>query len=1147
VWQTGYGTSVPEKGGQMSTLLINYFMLELFSRLGGDLTNLLLLFLCLLLLGLILSLNIARKRQEKQLIHQEENLQWLLEEMKDYAIYLLDINGRVSSWNSGAKQIKGYDSEEIIGQHFSGFYIAADIAQGKPEKLLKAAAKFGRFEEKGWRVRKDGSLFWANVVITALRDQAGNLKGFVQVTQDISVTEITEDELNQTLKELSEIKYALEKAAIVVRTDTQGIIQYANDKFCEISQYSRAELIGQNHRLLFSGYHSPEFFRNLWQTVSRGEIWQGEVKNKAKNGSYYWVDMVIVPLLDKQEKPWQYLAIKTDITQRKNAEEALRESEARFRTLTDVTVEGIVIHQQGKIIDANPTFVRLFGYQLEEIMGMSAEDFLTAESLPVMLANMKSGEEKPYQMTGLRKDGSTFSIEVIGKDYNYKGANMRVASARDITDHQKTEEALKASEQKFRATFNQAAVGMAHVDINGQWLEVNQKLCDIVGYSPEELLSKNFQDITYPDDLDTDLDYARRVLAQEIETYSIEKRYIRKDGSLVWINLTGSLVRNDANEPQYFIAVVEDISVRKQVEAELKSRARQQEAIAYLGQQALSGLELSALMDETVTLIAQTLEVEYCKILELLKEGDSLLLRSGVGWQSGLVGNAILSKGLNSQAGYTLISQEPVVVTDLRQETRFNQPQLLIEHDVISGISVIIPGKNRPWGVLGTYSTKQRRFTQDDIYFFQAAANILAEAIDRSNLYEEQCKALTQAQEANRLKDEFLAVVSHELRTPLNSILGWAQMLRSRKLNEAMVGKALETIERNAKQQVNLIDDILDISRIIRGKIRLEIQPVNLAEVIRETIETVKPAVTAKGIQLKSIIDEQVGQVAGDLSRLHQIVTNLLSNAVKFTADGGQVEIKLGLEERGEGNKQKECVSPNFPYSMSYALITVRDTGKGISAEFLPHVFEGFRQEDGSITRAFGGIGLGLTIVRRLVELHGGSIHAFSEGAGKGATFTVRLPLFKGTEINEIGTRDRRFISPFSASISLVPLSGLRILVVDDDVDSSELVANILLQYGAMVKTAASAAEALEIIERLKPDVLVSDIGMPGEDGYSLIRKVRQRSVERGRDILAIALTAFARDEDRKMAIKAGFQMHVSKPIEPEKLATAIANLMSNY
>lgn len=377
--------------------------------------------------------------------------------------------------------------------------------------------------------------------------------------------------------------------------------------------------------------------------------------------------------------------------------------------------------------------------------------------------------------------------------------------------------------------------------------------------------------------------------------------------------------------------------------------------------------------------------------------------------------------------------------------------------------------------------------------------------------------ARAEAQEANCIKDEFLAIVSHELRTPLNSILGWSQMLSNRKMSEATLAKALETIRRNAKLQGQLIDDILDISRIVQGKIQLNTRPIHLITVINAVIENIRPTAEIKGIQVESLFDPEGGQIVGDPVRLQQIVWNLLSNAVKFTPSSGRIEVRL------------ESVD-------SMAQITVKDTGKGISADVLPYIFERFRQAEPATTRLYGGLGLGLAIVRYLVEMHSGTVYAASEGEGKGATFTVQFPLMESQKVLPLDEK------PLVLD-HLPSLDGLRVLVVDDQTDTLELIAFILSEYGADVRTAESAAEAFDAIAQSVPDILISDIGMPEEDGYSLLARIRTLPAEQGGLLPAIALTAFAREEERTFALKAGFSRHVPKPVEPAELVIVVANL----
>lgn len=397
---------------------------------------------------------------------------------------------------------------------------------------------------------------------------------------------------------------------------------------------------------------------------------------------------------------------------------------------------------------------------------------------------------------------------------------------------------------------------------------------------------------------------------------------------------------------------------------------------------------------------------------------------------------------------------------------------------------------------------------------------------ERAQLLEREQEARSAAEAANRMKDEFLATLSHELRSPLNAMLGWTRLLNTRKFDEATTARAMETIERSAKSQAQLVEDLLDVSRIIQGKLRLNVRPIGLVSVIEAALETVRPAADAKEIQLQSALDRTAGPVAGDSDRLQQVVWNLLSNAIKFTPKGGLVQILL------------ECVN-------SYVEITVTDTGKGISREFVPYVFERFRQADSSTTRTYSGLGLGLAIVRHLVELHGGTVHAESQGEGKGATFKVRLPLVKESRTREQQAKKENMAPVLLCTSTPLPiLDGLQILVVDDEADTREFLVAAVEMCGAEVIAVSSAIEAIEVISQHRFDVLVSDVGMPEEDGYSLIRKVRKLPKEQGGDIPAVALTAYAREEDRMRSLSQGFQMHLSKPVEPDKLATVIAGLV---
>jgi PAS domain S-box-containing protein len=404
-------------------------------------------------------------------------------------------------------------------------------------------------------------------------------------------------------------------------------------------------------------------------------------------------------------------------------------------------------------------------------------------------------------------------------------------------------------------------------------------------------------------------------------------------------------------------------------------------------------------------------------------------------------------------------------------------------------------------------------------------AELQSQIEERSRLLSSEKLARNEAERANRLKDEFLATVSHELRNPLNAILGWAHMLRLGKLAPGNAERAVETIYRNAKSQAQLVSDLLDVSRIISGKLRLDIRTVDLISIINAAIDSIRPAADAKGIRLQTILDPGAGPISGDADRLQQIIWNLLTNAVKFTPKGG-------------------CIQAMLQRVDSHVEIIVSDSGVGINKDFLPHVFDRFRQADASTTRIHGGLGLGLSIVHQLVDLHGGSVSVQSEGEGKGATFTIVLPLVAVVshhkEAEPVPPANPEEVTTFDG---LPSLQGLKVLVVDDEADTRELIGEVLKEVGSEVITCRSVEEALVALEQHKPDILISDLGMPDEDGYSLISKIRALPSEQGGHIPAAALTAYARTEDRMRVLRSGFQFHLPKPVDSAELVTVVASL----
>jgi len=485
--------------------------------------------------------------------------------------------------------------------------------------------------------------------------------------------------------------------------------------------------------------------------------------------------------------------------------------------------------------------------------------------------------------------------------------------------------------------------------------------------------------------------------------------------------------------------------------------------------------------------------------------------------------NVSLLEQILRGAGYTSVAStmDPRAVCELQRRNRYCLILLDLQmpgmdgFEVMEGLKDVEKDDYLPVLVITAQPGHKLRALQAGAKDFISKPFDLAEVLMRvRNMLEVRLLHL-ESKKANHLKDEFLATVSHELRTPLNAILGWARMLGSMQLAPDRVKHGIATIDRNAAALAHIIDDLLDVSRIVAGTLQLASEPVDLAAVAQAALDTVRPLAVARNVHLSFSSDPQAIQsISGDAGRLQQVIWNLLANAIKFTADGGRVDLFI---VRSNGHIE----------------VRVVDTGQGISAAFLPHVFERFRQADGATTRRHTGLGLGLAIVRQIVELHGGTVDAASQGEGRGATFTVRLPM------SVVEARADQ-----SAAMPRLPrLDALRILVVDDNTDGRALTSLVLTQAGASVKAAASVREALQMLDGERPDVLVSDIGLPDEDGFGLIRRIRQHEAEHGGFLPAVALTGYARPEDRDRSLAAGYQAHVPKPVDPAELAAAIATI----
>ncbi|WP_292711565.1 MULTISPECIES: ATP-binding protein [unclassified Nostoc] len=665
---------------------------------------------------------------------------------------------------------------------------------------------------------------------------------------------------------------------------------------------------------------------------------------------------------------------------------------------------------------------------------------------------------------------------------------------------------LQVSEAKFRKLVESNIIGVIVANMDGAIAEANDAFLRMVGYSQEDLLAGRvrWRDMISPQYIEANnsamptAGYAYAELKTKGMCQPFENEYIRKDKTHVPILLGSALLENNPND---IISFVLDLSERKQVELALITDIRLHklaEAALKQSEKRLKTLtekvrmipwEVNATTGNFTYVGPQTVEILGYPLSDWYIDNfwEKHIHPEDREWVIQYCQESCISLN-NYEFEYRMLAADSRVVWlyDIVNVVRDeNGPQLL--HGFMLDI------------------TDRKQAEQE-----------------REQLLEREQAARADAEAANRMKDEFLATLSHELRTPLNAILGWTQLLRNRKFDEATTARALETIERNTKSLTQLIEDVLDVSRIIKGTLHLNIYRVKLIPLVEAAIDIVRPAAEAKEINIKCRFDPEVGVVVGDSNRLQQVVWNLLSNAVKFTPKGGRVDVQLEQIE-------------------SAVQIRVSDTGAGIAAEFLPHVFERFCQADSSSTRSHGGLGLGLAIVRHLVELHGGTVSVESPGIGHGTTFIVNLPM-KAVYV-EANTAERlsSLVDIPEANNYLPRLDDLRVLIVDDEADARHLLTTVLGQYGAQVIAAASANDALLALQQFHPHILVSDIGMPQEDGYALIRQVRALPTDRGGRIPAVALTAYARAEDRTQALLAGFQLHVPKPVNPAELAAVVA------
>ncbi|PMB47364.1 ATPase [Fischerella thermalis CCMEE 5201] len=979
--------------------------------------------------------------------------------------------------------------------------------------------------------------------------------------------------------------------------DIYGGISHANDKFLQMIGYTREDL--QAGAINWKNITPPEYLpadaQGIAQAQSQGACIPYEKEYIRRDGSRI---PVLVGYTLVGEKQQESVAFILDLSDRKKAQAALLQSEERFRLAVDHMPDVFAIYDAERRFQfVNAAALQHFGKPKEEVIGRTDEEILPVEItqlyLPILFKAVETRTTQTTEATiSLPNNGTLTTLIKYVPIVDEQGEIYQIlAFAEDITVRKQAEEALRNQQKWLEDLLNLMPTPLLLIEPGTARVTFANKAADEVagGKFPKADSAADYQALYYSTDA------AGNPIPVEQAPGIRVARGERLDGvELDWHTPTGVrslLIYADTlpamhGYPTTCVLTFQDITNLKRVEKALSLGYKRLQLLFGTASDLLSSKEPVALIESLFQKLAEQIGLDVYFNFLVNENSQVMQLASwhGIDEQTAKAANWLeIGQGM---CGTVAQQRRPISIENV-QESKDPKTELLraIGIKTYYGYPLIAQGK-----LLGTLcfcSRTRLQFSQNEMGMMQAVCDQIAIAIERARLIAYLQQQTEQLQEANRMKDEFLAILSHELRSPLNAILGWSQLLRSRKLNETQITKALETIERNAKTQTQLIEDLLDISRIIRGKLRLNVRTCNLIAIIEAALDTVRLAAQAKDIHIQTSFDSKAALVSGDGERLQQVVWNLLSNAIKFTPAGGKVEVVLSLlQEEIETRKYRNSESvfdrfsasprlnigasfkassplpklsatmggtpatqwfPSTSSETAYAQITVKDTGIGISSEFLPYVFDRFRQADSSSTRSHGGLGLGLAIVRHLVEMHGGTVDVASPGKEQGSTFTVKLPLLKSqdsivnTEELTVNSQEANFnCLPISSSV----LDGVRVLVVDDEADTRDYLTTLLKQSQADVLAVASAPAALEAVEHWKPDVLVSDIGMPEEDGYSLLRKLRSLAPEQGGKIPAAALTAYARAEDRRRAIQAGFQLHLPKPVDPSELITVVASLV---
>jgi PAS domain S-box-containing protein len=815
----------------------------------------------------------------------------------------------------------------------------------------------------------------------------------------------------------------------------------------------------------------------------------------------------------------------------------LREGEERYRRVAETTSDVIVAAgEDGRILFVNSSVEKVFGYKQAEVVGAELTR-LMPDFMNRLREIARRGAEKGQkrvnrsgvELKGMRKGGKEIPVEVAFGEYPSDGKRVFTGVVRDVTERKRAEATRHSSETRYQELFDNANDIIYTCDLEGRFTSLNLTAERLTGHKREDVLKTDISKIVAPEFLDLVRQTIADRIANKTDAAPYEIEIICKDGRRLPVEINARLIY-EGGRPVAIQGIARDTSERKRDERARQRLSRQAALRADISDILTSAdITLRQSLQKCAEAIVTHLDAAFARIWLFNEKEQMLELQASAGIYTRIDGTHSRVPLGKFKIGSIAEEKTPGLTNDLANDPRLSDREWARREGMVSFAGYPLLIGDRLIGVIAMFA--KQKLEPDMLNSLELVADKVVQGVQRRWIEEQRAAFLEReqaarrlAEDASRLKDDFLAMISHELRAPLTAILGWAQMLRSGALDRASAERALLTIERNAKSQAHLVGDLLDASRITSGKLALETRPVELMSIVEAAVDAVRPSVEAKNMRMQIVLEPWVGPFNGDQERLKQVVWNLLSNAIKFTPQGGLIEVRL---ERLE----------------SKALLIVSDTGQGIDPEYLPYVFDRFSQMDNSSRRRQGGLGLGLAIVKHIVELHGGAIYAYSRGEGQGSDFMVTLPLAVQNGDGEGST----LWAPTRAEGDETrsgTLSGVRVLVVDDEHDTREVLSVMLTRYGAEIRTAGSAAEALTVFSQWLPDVLVSDIGMPEEDGYALIKKIRDLPQENGADVPAIALTAFASAQDKKIALAAGFQRHLAKPIEPVALAKNVALIL---